>query len=60
VLEKYLEAFNVDTQYEIIRAKLVTLVVAQNVAKELEKDKKTSGKSKIPSFGRGPIKSKGE
>ena len=60
VLEQYLEAFNGGTQYDIRRAKPDTLVIAQGTAEELEKDRKASGKSEVPSFDRGLVKSKGK
>jgi len=59
VLEQYLE-FNVETQYEIRRAKPITLIVAQYTVEELDNDKKASSKLEILGFGRGPVKSKGK
>lgn len=60
LLEYYLDAFRVDTSYELRRAKTNDLNAAQNLAEELEKDKKASGKSEIPGFERGPTKDKGK
>jgi len=60
VLEKYLEAFCVEPQYEIRHANPVTLAASQSIAGELEKDKRASGKSEILGFERGPVKSKGK
>lgn len=59
-MEQYLEAFNGDTQYEIRLSKLATLAAAQGTNEELEKDRKASGKSKVPGFDRGRVKSKGK
>jgi len=44
MLELYLGAFCVDTRNEIRHAKLANLAATQNVAEELEKDKKASNK----------------
>lgn len=60
LLEQYLEAFCVDTSYEIRHFNPANLVVSQTIAEKLEKDKKTSGKSKVPSFERGSVKSQGK
>lgn len=56
LLEQYLEAFVVDTSYEIRRAKPTDLATTQAIVKELEKDKKASGKYEISGFERGSVK----
>lgn len=60
ILEQYLEAYLVDTQYEIRRVNPNTLAISQSTVEELEKDKKASRKAKIPGFERVQIKSKGK
>ncbi len=57
-MDFYIDAFNPDTSYELGRAKNRDYKVAQTLAIELEKDKKTSGKSEIPSFHRASTKLK--
>ena len=60
ILEQYLEACPIQTQYEIKRAHPNTLAISQSTIEELEKDKKASGKSEILGFERVQIKSKGK
>lgn len=57
-LEYYLDAFNVDTYYELRHAKPIDLKISWILAEELEKDKKASRISEIPNFERGPSKSR--
>lgn len=60
ILELYLDTYHIETQYERRRAHPNTLAIAQNIAEELEKDKKASRKLEMGGFERGPIKSKGK
>ena len=48
----YIDAFDVDTSYELRRAKVNDYKVAQVLAEEIEKDKKAYGISKTPNFDR--------
>ena len=57
LLEYYLDAFNNDTSYELIRVKPNDYRAAQTLDEEMEQCRKASGKSKIPGFDRGPSKS---
>ena len=56
----YIDVFDVDTSYELRRAKINDYKVAQVLAEEIEKDKKASGMSKTPYFDRFSIGYKGK
>lgn len=58
LLDFYIDAFDVDTSYELRRAKTNDYKVAQVLAEEIEKDKKGYGKIEISGFDEGPSKSK--
>lgn len=60
LLDQYLEAFCVDTSYEIRRARPTDLATTQAIVEELEKDRKAFGKSGIHGFERGLIRNKGK
>lgn len=57
LLCSYLDTFSVDIAYGLIRKESANLCLAQTEALKMERDKKKSRKSKIPSFNRGPSKS---
>ena len=58
LLDFFIDAFNPDTSYELRRAKNRDYKVARTLAIDLEKDKKASGKSKIPGFDKASTKLK--
>ena len=57
LLCSYLDAFGVDTAYELRRKEPANLSVAQSEALKIERARRQSGKSEIPGFNRGPSKS---
>ena len=58
LLEYYLDAYNLDTSYELRRSKRDDYKACQMKVEELEKDKKASSKSEIPGFDRYFVKLK--
>lgn len=56
LLCSYLDAFGVDTAYELRRKEPTNLSVAQSEALKIERARKQSGKSEIPGFNRVPSK----